>query len=225
MRVILSLFFVLCACSGYAQHRYQLGLLPSVNVNKKLPRDFSVNLKVESRQLFKNGFFDEPTEFEYDYVLTDYTAIVAKKFGIGKTAALGYLFRVEEGEIIHRSIQQLIFTKRYPRFRLAHRIATDQTFAPSEETEFRGRYRLAAELPFNGQSVDAGEWYGKAGNEYLYALQGGEGDVEIRLVPFIGYAFSDGRKIEVGLDYRLSSLLNGVPRSQFWWGINYFYSM
>ena len=205
-----------------AQNSYQLGLLPSVNINKKLPNDWKLNVKTESRQELKSGLFNVPTSFQYDYLLTDFSFIIAKKVNINKSLAIGYLIRAKEGEIIHRIIQQFIITKSYSSLRLAHRFSSDQTLEKNERTEYRLRYRLSASIPTNGQSIDPKEFYLKINNEYLNAWQGKDYDIEIRIVPHLGYKFSDVNKVELGLDYRLNSFLNNSSRNRFWTAINWY---
>lgn len=208
----------------HAQQRtYQLGLLPAVNISTQLPRDFKLNGKIESRQLLRRGVFKtEEQSTNYDYVLTDFSLLAAKKIGPRTSLAAGYLLRVEDDRFLHRSIQHLIVTQSYTGIRLSHRFSADQTFDPEESTEFRARYRLAAELPLNGRSADADEFYLKASNEYLNAWQGQEYDLEIRLVSLLGYRFTDSKKIELGLDYRLDSFLNQGSRQRLWIGLNWY---
>lgn len=207
---------------GYTQSRYQLGLLPSINLHKKLPQDFSLNFRIESRQKLKDGFFNTPADYGYDYVLTDFAVLAAKKISGNKTVGLGYLIRLEEGEIIHRSIQQFTVTRNYSALRLAYRLSTDQTFSAEEPAEYRLRYRISGEIPLNGQTVDPREFYLKLNHEYLNAWQDGEYDLEMRAVPMLGYEFSDTQKMEIGLDYRLSSFLNDSSRQRFWVALNWF---
>jgi hypothetical protein len=224
----LILLFVLLILSSFlskAQSSYQIGLLPSININKKLPYDFSLNFKAESRQELKSGFFNMPNDFNYEYELTDFSVITAKKIAINKSLTIGYLIRIRGDNVINRSIQQFIITKNYSSFKLAHRLSTDQTFEKGEETEFRVRYRLSSEIALNGQSVDPKEFYLKINNEYLNSWQGGDYDFEIRIIPFLGYEFSDSKKLELGLDYRMDSFINDSSRNRFWIGINWFQSI
>lgn len=107
-------------------------------------------------------------------------------------------------------------------FRLAHRFLFDQTFSASEEPEFRLRYRITSELPLNGESVDPGEYYLKINNEYINSLQAMEYDLEIRLIPLIGYDISERFKIETGLDYRVNSFLTNNTRHSYWMTLNFF---
>ena len=209
--------------AGRAQNTYQVGLLPAVNISTQLPRDIKLNGKMESRQSLRRGVYkNEEQPAGYDYVLTDFSLLAAKKIGPRSSLAAGYLLRVEGDRLHHRSIQHLIFTRSYTGIRLAHRFSADQTFDREEDTEFRARYRIAAELPLNGRSADPGEFYVKGSNEYLSAWQSGAYDLEIRLVSLLGYRFSDSKKLELGLDYRLDSFLSTGSRQRFWIALNWY---
>ncbi len=205
-----------------AQSTYRVGAMPSLNLNSKLKNDWSLNMKIESRQLIQSGRFNDDADKNYKYVLTDFSLISAKKIGLNSRLAGGYLIRVEDGELFHRFLQQYIIVQSMTGFRLAHRFASDQTFSDSEKPEYRVRYRIASEIPLNGESVDPGEFYLKINNEYLNIFQESEYDLEIRLVPLLGYDFTDSFKIETGLDYRVSSFLNDNTRHSFWMSLNLF---
>lgn len=216
---LLSLLFFFFIFTGIAQSGYQTGLLPSLNLNKKLPRDWSVNFKAESRQsIYKD-------EFNFDYLLTDMSLSAGKKTGINTTIIAGYLLRMGKEEIKHRVIQQLVYVKRYTSFRLAHRVAADQTFTHGDDTEYRFRYRLSSEIPVQGQSLDPKEFFLKLSNEYLNIISGSDYDLEIRGAAFLGYVFSPANKIEFGLDYRVNSFIEDKPRHRFWIGLNFYQSI
>lgn len=205
-----------------AQSTYQFGALPSLNLNKKLKNDWSLNTKLESRQLFQRGEINGTTDKEYNYVLTDLSLIAAKKVGLNSRIAGGYLIRFEEGEIFHRLIQQYVIVQKLSGLRLAHRIMSDQTFSKIEKPEIRFRYRITSEIPLNGESVDPGEFYLKLNNEYINSFQAKEYDLEIRLIPLLGYDITDNFKIESGLDYRVNSFLNNSTRHSYWMTFNLF---
>lgn len=205
-----------------AQSTYQVGGLPSINLNYKLKNDWSFNFKIESRQLLQRGTFNGGSDKNYKYVLTDFSLIAAKKVGLNSRISGGHLFRFREGNAIHRLIQQYTVTQKLPRFRLAHRFVTDQTFSHAEATAYRLRYRLATEIPLNGQSADPKEFYLKISNEYVNSIQNADYDLEIRFVPLLGYAITEKHKIEVGLDYRVNSFLNQYARHSFWTSLNWF---
>jgi hypothetical protein len=205
-----------------AQSTYQFGALPSLNINNKFQNGWSLNSKVESRQLMKSGNFNGNSNKEYKYVLTDFSFIGAKKVGLNSRIAGGYLIRLRETEIFHRLIQQYTIVQKMNGFRLAHRFSSDQTFSNGEKPEFRLRYRITSEIPLNGESVDPKEFYIKLNNEYLNSWQGTDYDFEIRLAPLLGYDITDDNKIELGLDYRVNSFLNNGTRHSFWLSLNWF---
>lgn len=205
-----------------AQSSYEAGLLPSINFNKGISKDWSLNFKIESRQLVKEGFFNDKERFDYDYLLTDFTAITSKKVGLNNAISGGYTLRVVDKDLVHRFIQQFTLTKQYTSIRLAHRFSMDQTFVEERSMQFRLRYRLTTEFPLNGQSVDPKEFYLKINNEYLNIFQNKEYDLELRLVPLLGYNFNDNNKLESGLDYRLNSFIKANSSSSFWLSINWF---
>lgn len=196
--------------------------MPSINLNYKFKKNWSANFKIESRQLLQRGEFNGDPDKSYEYVLTDYSMLTAKKIGLNSRLSGGYLFRWRERQSIHRLIQQFTIIQRLATLRLAHRVVTDQTFSDADDPEFRLRYRLATEIPLNGQSADPKELYIKINNEYLNSLQSGEYDLEIRLVPLLGYAATEKQKVEVGLDYRVNSFLDKNARHSFWVSLNWF---
>ena len=112
--------------ASHAQSAYQIGTLPAININKDLKKDWSVNFKWESRQ--SNVKSDPSSDVDYEYILSDFSLLVSNKVGLNSSIACGYLIRIIEDQIIHRSIQQVTIIKKYNSFRLAHRFSSDQTF-------------------------------------------------------------------------------------------------
>lgn len=218
-QLLIILFGVLLSLSGIAQASYQIGLLPSLNVNKKLPKDWSVVFKAESRQsIFKD-------DFKFDYLLTDLSLAASKKVGSRTSVAFGYLIRIEDQSITNRLIQQISIVRRYPSLTLGHRISADQSFEKGNDPEFRFRYRVSSELPLSGQTLDPKEFFIKLNNEYLNSFQGKDYDLEIRAAFFVGYAFTPATKLELGVDYRADSFIDGNPRNRFWIGLNFYQSI
>lgn len=216
------LVLLLFHCDVNSQSTYQFGALPSLNLNRKLENDWSLNAKLESRQLFRRGVINGNTEKEYDYILTDFSLIAAKKVGLNSRIAAGYLIRFEDAEVFHRFIQQYVIIQKMSGYRLAHRLLSDQTFSGVEKPEIRFRYRITAEIPLNGESVDPGEFYLKLNNEYINSFQAMDYDLEIRLIPLLGFDITENYKIESGLDYRVNSFLNNKTRHSYWMTFNLF---
>jgi hypothetical protein len=215
------IIFILSAISAFcnAQSSYQYGIIPSINLIKKFPKNWSANLKLESRQSIHNQ------EFKYEYLLTDVSMVVTKRIATNITLGGGYLLRVKDEGFENRAIQQISFGKKYAGFRMAHRVMTDQTFEKNSKPEIRLRYRISSEIPLEGQTIDVKEVYLKVNNEYLNSWQGDEYDMEIRWVALFGYSVSAINDLEIGIDYRLSSFINGNSRNRIWLSINFFHSL
>jgi len=220
-------FFLLLQLNNFshAQSSFQWGALPTLNFNKKLKKDWSLNSKIESRMLFQRGEIGGEPDKNYTYVLTDFSLIAAKKVGLNSRIGGGYLIRVQKDNIYHRFIQQFVIIQKLTKFRLAHRFLSDQTFSAIEDPEFRLRYRITSEVPLNGESVDSGEFYLKINNEYVNSLQSGSYDLEIRVIPFLGYEVNDAIKIETGLDYRVNSFFTNNTRHSYWMSLNFFFEL
>ena len=119
-------------------------------------------------------------------------------------------------------MQQFVVIQKFTNFRLAHRFLSDQTFSVLESPDFRLRYRVSFELPLNGQSVDPKEFYFRVNHEYVNGWQGGDYDLEVRLIPTIGYDFTDSFRLEAGLDYRVDGFIRSETEHTFWSSIGIF---
>lgn len=203
--------------TAFGQNKLEKGLLPSLNINDNLKNNFSVNYRIESRYLSEESSFKNRSQKKYEYILTDFSVILAKKIGLHSRISGGYLLRFKEGEeIIKRYIQQLSSTNLFSNYNVAHRFVTDQTFSKNEAAQYRFRYRVSAEIPLNGFSLNNKEFYFRLNNEYLNSLQNNRYDLEIRLVPLLGYAMNEKDKIELGLDYRVNSFLKDTGQHTIW---------
>ena len=223
----MRLFIIYCCCCftfsvASAQNRDRLGALPTININKKLGNQWKVNFKTEARQTFSEGLFAERDTYTYQYVHTDLSLLAATKIGLNNGLAFGYLARIKDDGFAYRFIQQFTITRRVAGYRLAHRFVSDWTFDQEEDMELRLRYRVSLELPLSGQDVDPKECYLKVNNEYLNGFQGGEYDLETRIIPLLGYLITDSNKVELGVDFRVDGFVDENTRNRFWVAINWF---
>ncbi|MDN5215107.1 DUF2490 domain-containing protein [Fulvivirgaceae bacterium BMA12] len=206
-----------------AQTHTSVGLLPSINYNHKIKRDWDVNFKYESRHfMFQNNPIQQD-KLEYDYLLSDFSVLVGRKAGLNSKVTLGVLTRIEPGAMAYRTIQQYIHKAKISTYRVTHRIAADQTFSSHESAEFRLRYRLSAEVPLSGKKVDLKEFYIKLNTETLNSIQNDTYDLEFRVVPNIGYVINKHHKVEFGLDNRFDSFINDQFRFTSWVALNWYY--
>lgn len=222
---LIFLLFIACLTTSQAQDRYRFGSLPSINFNKGLTDRYAVNFNWQSRQIYQTGVFNEFDDPEFTFNLNDFTLLGSRKVGLNNTVTAGYLFRIINDQITHRSIQQFILVRRVLKFRMAHRFATDQTFEENNKAQFRIRYRFTGEIPLNGQSTDSKEFYLKVNNEYLNSLQGKEYDLEIRVIAMLGRVISQKCKLELGFDYRVNEFLDTGSSQTLWVAINAYFKI
>ncbi|MFD2731708.1 DUF2490 domain-containing protein [Pedobacter alpinus] len=223
MKFLLIFFMLISLKDIYAQTQTRVGFLPSVNYNQKINKVWEANFKFESRHFVFENSTSQSSVFKYKYSLSDVTALVGRKVGLNSKVILGFLTRIEPEAVTYRTIQQFIFQTKIEKFRVAHRLVTDQTFSSNESTEFRLRYRLSAEIPLSGLKVDVKEFYLKFNTEALHSIQDDEYDLELRAVPNIGYVINDQHKIELGLDNRFASFIDNQTHFTSWLTINWFF--
>lgn len=205
-----------------AQSTYRYGTLPSFNLSKKLRNSWKLDVEIESRQRFKRGTFGVEATDKFKHERVDVALVMAKKIGLNNKIAGGYLIRLTDKTPRHRIMEQLTLIQTFNAFRMAHRVAADQTFGGDDALEVRLRYRLGAEFPLNGLFVDPNEFYFKITHEYLNKFSDNEYDLEARLVPTFGYLITDTNKVEVALDYRIDSFIDGGGANNFWLGVNWY---
>jgi hypothetical protein len=205
-----------------AQRSYQTGFLGSVNLNRSLKDPYDVNVKMENRLIGWRGVQDGIGGKDVYCDLTDVSMLFSRKTGLSAKWAAGYLWRMRDGVSSHRLMQQYIWVRPYNSFRMAWRLAADQTFGRGEESVFRIRCRATAEVPLGGQRVDPGEWYWKLQGEFLVAKVESDFQPEWRAVSLFGYEISERNKLEMGLDYRSRSFHRPDASSQIWLNVNWF---
>jgi len=208
-----------------AQAGYELGFLPEFNVGKSISTLWAVNVEIAPRYELVAGAFGGDSERDIYFGLLDVTTVFERTIAVDAKLGLGYLARFENNKVAHRLIQQYSFSIPYYGYRLGHRFRVDQTFTPDEDLEVRLRYRLSSDISLNGEFIDPKEIYIKLGNEYVTSFQGQETDVEIRLIPALGYYIDDDHKLEVGIDYRIDSFLRSTADHRFWVNVGYYLSL
>lgn len=206
----------------WAQNTYRYGTLPAFNLSKKLAKGWKLDHKIESRQRFKRGTFGRSDTENFKHERVDISLVTAKKIGLNNKIGAGYLIRLTDEKPRHRVMEQFTLIQLFNAFRMAHRIAADQTFGRDAPSEIRFRYRIGAEFPLNGLFVDPNELYFKITHEYLNKFSQGNYDLEARLVPTLGYLITDTNKIEIGIDYRVDGFVDGGAANNFWLKLNWF---
>lgn len=101
------LLFILSAVSIFciAQSSVQYGIIPSINIIKKFPKNWSANFKAESRQSIYNQ------ELKNDYLLTDLSLVVTKRIAANTTVGGGYLLRAKMVNLKIEQFSKLVLAK------------------------------------------------------------------------------------------------------------------
>lgn len=217
--LLLSLYFKTIAAQ---ERQIAGGVLPKISLTYAANKVWQINGQLESM----NGFFSRNTMGEmrgkYNYRRTDFKLINSFKINPFWSLAAGYQYRQEPGTDMNRTLQQLAYADKRRGYRLGHRVRSDQSFESDENPEIRLRYRFSFEWALSGLTVDPGEFYFILSDEILYSWQRPNHDLENRITPKIGYNFSKANKLELGIDYRADSFVDGGYVQQFWLAVDWY---
>lgn len=224
--IFIALFLsVFCAFANAQKDRVIVGLFPELGLNVPLSSKLKYTAKIESQ----NGVFrDDATvnnDWSYFHNQTDLQSFLEIKLTSRIKAAIGYQYRLEEGDNSHRSIQQITWLNQFRVFRLGSRVRADQMFSPSMSPEYRLRYRASTDIPLQGEKLDDGEKYFLLSNEIIYSLEAGESSIENRVVAGIGHFFNRTKKLELSFDYRTDPYIPDVDRHRLWCKISFYWNL
>jgi len=223
MRSWLIFILLLAALStAYSQSRYEWGLIPLVNIGFKSNPDFKFNLKLESRNTLSEGFISELSGIDAEHRFNDVNLSVTRRIWLTNSLTLGVMYRFGPGVGFTRLIQQYTIVGLGSRFRMSHRLASDQNIDGDGLEQLRLRYRLAFELPLEGRSTDGGEAYAKLSQESLNVFDRDEYDLEFRLNGALGFKFEDNNKLEWGAEYRFDGFLHSRNRHRLFLRLNWY---
>ena len=128
MRYLLLCIIGLFLQQAKAQSPSELGWMPKIVLTYGLNDRWDIGAQVESRQNFFQRAAEESFQTDYEYVRTDMTAVLTYRLQPQAKISGAYMLRRADGESIHRSLQQVSITMKFPSWRLGHRFRTDQTF-------------------------------------------------------------------------------------------------
>lgn len=215
--VVVFLGLLLLVVSVQAQANFTSGWLPKVVLSTKISGTTKWVNSIEAREVF----YDD--EFMVSHRLVDASSIFSIKVAVNTSVNFGYILRLKEGNLVHRTVQHFNTVQSFDTFKLGHRLGVEQFFASGVESQYRTRYRVSCEKALSGDKVDVKEWYLKLSNEYLWQFN--EEDLEVRLSPYVGYRLSKKDKLEIGLDYRLGKLLTMAKNNSLWFRTTWYISL
>lgn len=219
------LFLFMSFASSFGQNQqFSTGFFPELSLTKKLKNDQKITFKIEHQDILYTNSGEQRQELQFTHYRTDLMSFYDLKLNPSKSIALGVFHRIQEGANANRIIQQFASVNRLRGLKLAHRLRTDQTFTKGESIEVRLRYRIAAEIPLSGSTLDQGEHYLLLSNEPILSLQEGEFEIENRLIFSLGKLLTSSQKLEWGIDYRTDGFIQEGFRTRLWAKVGYFYS-
>lgn len=194
-----------------------------LGVRLKLKSDISTasswNFKsgLESRQIFRELVHGVEEWRGYKYERTSFSVLAGRPVeDLGKLHA-GYMIRRLGTNWVHRGIQQIAWSSGDGFWTFKQRVRLDQTFQMGKNPSFRLRYRIGSNLPLNGTSLEAREWYFSWSHEHMPIHKAGLFTYEIRLNLMVGYLFENSSKVSTGLEGRWSDITLDRKEYQLWW--------
>lgn len=226
IRFYLVLFLLLiCYANSFGQSKeFFGGFFPEAAVTKKLKNDQKIIFKIEHQDILYNNADGESQELQFTHYRTDLMGFYDFKLNPTKRVAFGVFHRIQDGANANRLIQQFASVNRLRGLKMAHRFRTDQTLTQGDPVEFRLRYRISTEIPLSGSTLDPGEHYLVLSDEPIFGLQGGEFEIENRLVFSFGKLITSSQKLEWSLDFRTDKYIQEGFRTRLWAKVGYFYS-
>ncbi len=206
-------------CGLFAQEGPFISWQPELSVTWRVQQRWQANIKAVTFNTFREP---DPEQVPWAYSLNNaeisifgtYRAFVNKSF------SLGYLIRWldpldETPGFEHRLMAQAGFITSIGVNRYGNRIRLEQRWRPAGLIH-RWRYRLSLDLPLNGEVLDPGEMYLIISDEFLYSFSKRIVDFgENRLNGGVGWLFTGKSKLEISLQYRVSSFLKEERRHAF----------
>lgn len=224
MRFFTALIFILFTVRSITAQNLTAGFLPNLTLSYKVSEQYKFVHKLESRFPSYN---DDEEKFDFNFERFDFQNYVERKVGLFSKISIGYQWRFRtENRYAHRSIQQFSWSTGFDKFRIGHRIRSDQTFSEDRKPEVRFRYRAGFQIPLQGQQLDPREYYLSLSDELVWSYRSPDADLENRINAKVGFYINDKNKIESGLEWRAEEFfLNTGVNHQMWFCLSWFKSL
>lgn len=198
----------------FSQNDFSVFNESNISINYKASNTYKMNFSLKGRNFLyeDNGLFIKQRQLEIGHFST---------FGLSPKSSfsLGLMYRnrnwFEDSENELRSTLQFNIKSAFKNLRFGHRFRAEQRYYNSE-TVHRIRYRLALDLPLNGEKLNISEPYFICTTEILWSLtKFDQPSIDHRLTSQIGWLLSQKTKLQLGLEYRLGKLNANTNRSLF----------
>ena len=208
---ILLLVFLGAVKEMLAQRQTRFVWESAAALNYKIADNWTFNTSLGKRSIWSTVRSNNDQKFTGDLAFLEVNHFATYRINTKMKVSAGYKYRwrepfEESGEYEHRLTQQFAYTHFAEIVRLVSRFRTEQRIRNDAFAQ-RYRYRISADMPLSGETLDAREFYLVASTEMLYEAV----DVEIntwenRTAGSIGYQFSPNLKAELNLTYRLENI-------------------
>jgi hypothetical protein len=213
MKVIaVSLFLCANVLMTLAQSSYTGGVLLEIKPSLSFENDWKLRSKFGSRFLFFEGSDSQSFTPLADFERAELEFVLTKKVSPATSLGGGYLTRLQKGIVKHRLIQQFSISNERETFSLEHRFRFDETFQVNKANIYRFRYRFSFEKSLNQEVKKDKKTYFILYNEYIPSVQSGKYQMEIRILPGLGFKLNKDNKLEVGVDYRVEKLFTSTNK-------------
>ena len=182
-----------------------------VALNYKIADSWTFNTSLGKRSIWSTVGSNRDSNLRGDFSFVEVNHFATYRINTKIKVSAGYKYRWREPfegmrEYEHRLTQQFAYTHRAEVVRLVSRARAEQRIGNDSFAQ-RYRYRLSADMPLSGETLDAREFYLVASTEILYEAV----DVEIntwenRISGSIGYLITPNLKAELNLTYRLEDI-------------------
>jgi hypothetical protein len=224
MKFIITLIFIFMMSGNLLAQDLTSGFLPNLTLSYKISEQYKIVHKLESRFPSYN---DDNQKFDVNFERFDFQNYVERKIGLFSKLSVGYQLRFRtNNRYSHRTIQQFSWVTGTDKFRIGHRVRSDQTFSKDRKPEVRFRYRTGFQIPLQGQQLDPEEYYLSLSDELVWSYRSPNADLENRVVAKIGFYINDKNKVESGIEWRAEEFfLNTGVDHQVWLCFSWYKSL
>lgn len=174
---------------------------PNISLNYKVATTYSHNFSMSQRSyLYDANWEVRPRQLDINHfseLKLDYDQSIA----LGIKYRFRHVFEEDEGNEL-RLTEQYNIKGQLGNLRLGNRLRAEQRIT-SALTTHRFRYRLAIDMPLDGEELNVGEAYLVVSTETLLSVARGQGpEYDQRLTTNIGWVLNNETKLEAGVEYR-----------------------
>lgn len=214
IRVFTITFFICSSNILFPQEEFTVFNESSLSFNHKPSKGYTINFSFKGRNYLynENNAFVKQRHLELGHFST-FSITPKTSLSLGIMYRNRDWFENSENEIrttLQYNIKSIIY-----HFRFGHRLRAEQRFYETS-TAFRFRYRLAFDIPLNGEKLNIGETYFVGTSEILWTtLRESKPIFDNRWSAQIGWLISTQTKLQTGLEYRFDRLNVGSQQMLF----------